>query len=286
MAKKKGGGGGGGHGAAWVITFADLMALLMAFFVMIVSFSTQDTQKVAHAAGSIKDAFGIQPNPRRAGILERDGLPVRQFMKEVSAEPRNLDASHSSENNDKRSKQGPEANTHDFERADEEKPRQYLTAAASLRQALADMPEVAEVSKHVIFEETNEGLNIRIVDQEGRAMFPEGGKTPYELARQILLKLGPALARMPHRLRISGHTAGGSRWNAQDMSPWELSTGRALAVEQTLASAGVRYQQFESVVGKADTDPLFPNEPYLAANRRIDILLLHEAPPLPPNPLK
>jgi chemotaxis protein MotB len=53
-----------------------------------------------------------------------------------------------------------------------------------------------------------------------------------------------------------------------------------------LAAAGVRYQQFESVIGKADTDPLFPNEPYLAANRRIDILLLHEAPPLPPNPLK
>jgi chemotaxis protein MotB len=286
MSNKKKGGGGGGHGAAWVVTFADLMALLMAFFVMIVSFSTQDTQKVAHAAGSIKDAFGIQPNPRRAGILERDGLPVRQFMKEMSSEPRKLDASYAAVKNDKFSKQGPEANTHDFERTDEEKPRQYLSAAASLRQALADMPEVAEVSKHVIFEETDDGLNIRIVDQEGRAMFPEGGKTPYEFMRQILLKLGPALARMPHRLRISGHTAGGSRWNGMDLSPWDVSSGRALAVEQILASAGVGYQKFESIIGRADTDPLYPNEPYLAANRRIDILLLHEAPPVPPNPLK
>ena len=42
--------------------------------------------------------------------------------------------------------------------------------------------------------------------------------------------------------------------------------------------------RFDSVVGKADTDPLFPNEPLLAANRRIDILLVHEPPPLPPKP--
>jgi chemotaxis protein MotB len=219
-------------------------------------------------------------------VLERDGLPVRQFMKEMSSEPRPLDASHSAERNDKHAKQGPESNTHDFQRADDEKPRQYLTAAASLRQALSDMPEVAEVSKHVIFEETDEGLNIRIVDQEGRAMFPEGSKAPYEFTRQILIHLAPALARMPHRLRISGHTAGGSRWNSGDQSPWDISTGRALSVEQILASAGVNYQRFESIVGRADTDPLFPNEPFLAANRRIDILLLHEAPPLPPNPLK
>jgi chemotaxis protein MotB len=45
------------------------------------------------------------------------------------------------------------------------------------------------------------------------------------------------------------------------------------------------FRSFDSVVGKADTDPLFPNEPMLAANRRIDILLVHEAPPMPPSGL-
>ena len=60
MSKKKGGhGGGGGHGGAWVITFADLMALLMAFFVMLLASANQDKQKLADAAGSLKDAFGV-----------------------------------------------------------------------------------------------------------------------------------------------------------------------------------------------------------------------------------
>ena len=286
MAKKKGGhGGGGGHGGAWVITFADLMALLMAFFVMLLASASQDKQKLADASGSLKDAFGVQPIPRTAGMIERDGLPVRKFIKADGPVDKKLDAETSAVKNDSHSKQGPEANTHDFEQANQEKPRQFLTAAASLRQALQDMPEITEVSKHVMFEETDEGLNVRIVDQDGRSMFPESSKQPYEFTRSILAKLAPALARMPHRLRVTGHTAGGTRWAGRGPSPWDLSAGRAVAIEEILAGYGVSSDRFDSVVGKADTDPLFPNEPMLAANRRIDILLVHEAPPMPPSGL-
>lgn len=285
MSKKKGGhGGGGGHGGAWVITFADLMALLMAFFVMLLASANQDKQKLADAAGSLKDAFGVQPIPRTAGMIERDGLPVRKFLKDSSPADKKLDAETSQLSNDKRSKQGPENNTHDFEQAREEKPRQFLSAAASLRQALQDMPEITEVSKHVMFEETDEGLNIRLVDQDGRSMFAEGAKQPYEFTRSILAKLAKPLARMPHRIRITGHTAGATRWAGNGPSPWDLSSGRAVAIEEILAGYGVPMDRFDSVVGKADTDPLFPNEPMLAANRRIDILLVHEAPPMPPKP--
>ena len=204
MSKKKGHGGGGGHGGAWVITFADLMALLMAFFVMLLASANQDKQKLADASGSLKDAFGVQPIPRTAGMIERDGLPVRKYIKQSSAVDRKLDAETSALSNDKRSQQGPENNTHDFEQAKEEKPKQFLTAAASLRQALQDMPEITEVSKHVMFEETDEGLNIRLVDQDGRTMFAEGSKQPYEFTRTILSKLAGPLARMPHRIRVSG----------------------------------------------------------------------------------
>jgi len=281
MAKKKGHGGGGGHGGAWVITFADLMALLMAFFVMLVAAANQDKQKLADAAGSLKEAFGVQPEPRRAGMIEKDGLPVRQFLRESAPVPSKNDASNAPERNDTHAKQGPAANTHDFERAENDRPREFLSAAASLRQSLNDLPEVAEVSKHVVIEETEEGLNIRIVDQEGRSMFPEGSKSPYEYTRQILGKLSPTIARLPHRIRITGHTAGGRRWVGMAGNPWELSAERAIAVEDILASFGVDHDRFDSVVGKADTDPLFPNEPFIAANRRVDILLMHEAPPLP-----
>ena len=54
-----------------------------------------------------------------------------------------------------------------------------------------------------------------------------------------------------------------------------------MAVREILAANGVPDDRFAAVTGKADTDRCFPDNPYLAANRRVEILLLEEAPPLP-----
>src|SRR6202051_2696100 len=70
---------GGGHGL--VVTFADLMGLLVSFFVMLVAFSNQDQQKLQIVAGSMRDAFGVQNNVRYSGIIEVDGLPTRPKLK-------------------------------------------------------------------------------------------------------------------------------------------------------------------------------------------------------------
>ena len=76
MAKKKRGDAhGGGHG--WFVTFADLMGLMMSFFVMLVSFSTMDTAKLKIIAGSMRDAFGVQSDARYSGVIESDGTPTR-----------------------------------------------------------------------------------------------------------------------------------------------------------------------------------------------------------------
>ncbi len=56
--------------------------------------------------------------------------------------------------------------------------REFALASASLRQALQDMPEITEMSKNIMFEETKAGLNLEIVDQDGRSMFAEGSKVP------------------------------------------------------------------------------------------------------------
>src|ERR1700749_4443647 len=81
---KKGHGGGGGHGGTWVISFADLMSLLMAFFVMLLSFSVQDQEKLNMAAGSVQNAFGIQPYSDMTGMIERSGNPKREYLKNVA----------------------------------------------------------------------------------------------------------------------------------------------------------------------------------------------------------
>ena len=65
--------------------------------------------------------------------------------------------------------------------------------------------------------------------------------------------------------------------------PWELSADRANAVRQILDAEGVPSGNIYMVAGKADTDPLFPDDPYISPNRRVTITLMREEPPLPDN---
>ena len=77
--RKKLKGGHGGHG--WFVTFADLMALLMSFFVMVAAYSTQDQKKLQLVAGSMRDAFGTSKESRYAGIIEQDAIPTKSRLK-------------------------------------------------------------------------------------------------------------------------------------------------------------------------------------------------------------
>ena len=205
MARKKGGGDGGGV-PEWLVTFADLMSILVCFFVLSISFSIQDTQKLHVVAGSMRDACGITDASRKTGMIEIHGAPVRDYICDVANMPcEEMDTDFATERHDQRSRQGPEANTHEIEKADKE--RQFATAAASLRQAWQEMPEIMEISEQILIEEVPEGLNIQLVDQDGRSMFPQGSMFPYERARQLISKLAPVLRQMPNRIAITGHTS-------------------------------------------------------------------------------
>src|SRR3981081_1172658 len=98
MARRKEG-AHGGHG--WFVTFADLMGLLVAFFVMLVAFSTQDQAKLQVVAGSMRDAFGVQNNVRYSGIIEIDGLPTRPKLKNAArVTPEDASETPGPDNND------------------------------------------------------------------------------------------------------------------------------------------------------------------------------------------
>jgi chemotaxis protein MotB len=161
--------------------------------------------------------------------------------------------------------------------------REFALASASLRQALQDMPELTEISKHIIFEETKEGLNLEIVDQDGRSMFADGSKVPYERTRKLIEKLAGPLRATPLRISIVGHTAAGFVPSQSDYGAFDLSADRANAVRQILEREGVQPAHFFAVSGKADSQPLFPDDPSLSANRRVTITLMREDPPLPPD---
>jgi chemotaxis protein MotB len=271
MAKKKRGGAHGGHG--WFVTFADLMALLMAFFVMVAAYSTQDKDKMLAVLGSMKEAFGTQRMSVNSGVIEIDGIPTKPsgVHRDMNATPE--DASEIAGKRDPNEK---------AEGAALKRDRDFALAAASLRQALGELPEINEVSRHIIFEETDEGLNIQIVDQEGRAMFADGAREPYERTRRMLQKLATPLRQMGHRITITGHTSASRTAQRFGYGAWDLTADRANAVRRILEDEGVPSAQFYAVSGKADTQPLFADDPFMAANRRVTISLVKEAPPLPP----
>src|SRR5437588_13014809 len=98
---KKNRGHAGGHG--WFVTFADLMALLVAFFVMLVAFSTQDQAKLQVVAGSMRYAFGVQDRVRYSGIIEIRGLATRPKLE--NAAPISPDESSATPTSNERSRE-------------------------------------------------------------------------------------------------------------------------------------------------------------------------------------
>ena len=273
MAKKKRGDAhGGGHG--WFVTFADLMGLMMSFFVMLVAFSTMDNNKLKIVAGSMRDAFGVQTNVRYSGIVESDGLPTRPKLKNVEhISPEEASANPTPDGKDDSRENGARMKVD----------REFALASASLRQALQDMPELTEISKNIMFEETKEGLNLEIVDQDGRSMFADGSKVPYDRTRRLIQKLAAPLRATPlarqHRRPHRGRLRSGAK------RVWRIrSFGRPRqCVRQILEREGLPPSHIFAVAGKADGQPLFPDDPTLPANRRVTITLMREAPPLPPD---
>ncbi|AMJ62075.1 OmpA/MotB family protein [Bosea sp. PAMC 26642] len=269
MAKKKRG-GHGGHG--WFVTFADLMALLMSFFVMLAAYSSQDKAKLQIVAGSMREAFGNQRDIRLAGIVETDGVPTGTTVKNARIKPLSEATDTPGPNKTTPNDDGLTQATQD---------RGFALAAASLRQALRDMPEIAEISRNVLVEVSDTGIDIQLVDQEGRAMFAEGSSQPNERMRKVLAALAPTLRRMPNRITLTGHTSTPRPGATPEGDPWVLSVGRAAAVREILANTGVPNERFASVTGKGDTDPLIKDNPYLPYNRRVGIVLKADSPPLP-----
>jgi chemotaxis protein MotB len=272
MAKKKRGDAHGGHG--WFVTFADLMGLMMSFFVMLVSFSTMDNNKLKIIAGSMRDAFGVQSDARYSGVIESDGTPTRGKLRNTAnVVPQDASNTPSPDENGRDLIVGARLKTN----------REFALASASLRQALQDMPELTEISKNIMFEETPQGLNLEIVDQNGRSMFADGSKVPYERTRVLLQKLAGPLKATPLRVEIIGHTASGFVPSRSDYDAFDLSADRANVVRQILEGEGLSPSHIFAVAGKADGAPLFPDDPSMAANRRVTITLRREDPPLPPN---
>jgi chemotaxis protein MotB len=283
--------GGGHHGGAWKVAYADFVTAMMAFFLLMWLINTTSPEQKRGIADYFAPASVSETTSGSGGILGGtalgdDGAKSSGSMSSVEQmapeAPPNVKETGQSENSPGMSS---------LDQASEEALRKELqareeaafaSASQSLRQALQDMPELAELSKQIMIDQTPEGLRIQLVDQEGRSMFKEGASAPNDRARILLRAVTRVINQLPNRISISGHT---------NMSPngrtasadWKLSSDRADASRVLLQGFGVDPDRVYQVAGKANSDPLYPDDPMLAGNRRISIVLLREAPVLPPD---
>ena len=113
-------------------------------------------------------------------------------------------------------------------------------------------------------------------------MFQPGTPELMPYTKTLLQAVAKIIDQLPNRIAISGHTDGKAFEGANGMTNWELSAGRANAARAEITAAGVNSDQIYEVAGKAGSEPLLPEDPLAPANRRISIVLLREAPPVPP----
>ena len=278
--------GGGHHGGAWKVAYADFVTAMMAFFLLMWLINTTDPEQKRGIAEYFAPASVSQTTSGSGGILggtslgddgakSSGSMSVLQQMAPEAPQDVPPDAGQS-QNVASASDEALRAEIARREAAE------FQSAADSLRQAMQRMPELAELSKQMIIDQTPEGLRIQLVDQEGRSMFEQNSARPNARAQVLLRAISSVINRLPNRISITGHTsavAGSGR--ASVATDWPLSAERANASRQILQTAGVDGDRVYSVAGKAGSDPLYPDDPSLAGNRRIAIVLLREAPVLP-----
>jgi chemotaxis protein MotB len=288
--KIKKGGGGGHHGGAWKVAYADFVTAMMAFFLLmwLINTTSPDQRRgiaeffaPASVSRSSSGAGGLLAGTSFAesGVRNGHSAPVAASSEPQFTSNETADGESSAEATGGQAE--PAADALSRARTLREN-AEFSRAEIAIRQAMADMPDVAELSRNVIVEQTPEGLRIQIVDQEGRSMFAPGDAEPNERARRLLASISGAISQLPNRITLSGHTDG-SPPGRGFASNWELSSARANAARRVLASNGIGGEQIYQVAGRADSEPLFPDDPTLPGNRRITITLLREAPPLPAN---
>ena len=262
----------------WLVSYADMMTLLMCLFIVLFAMSQVDAKKFAELASGLAQSFGtpISATEGSSGASKAvlDGLPdpvaiaagVGQTMTSSGVSQQQVNAAAAQAAAASAANVAAEAQSaYDRLKATE---NQIDTALEKAGYAGAASYQINQrgLVVHV--------LSDNVLFDNGKAdLRPDGAK--------LLDAMAPVLQALPNQLAIEGHA------NSQPVSPtgpwpsnWELSAWRATTVLRYLGGEGIAETRM-SASGYADTEPLLPDSDPRAAtvNRRVDVVVLSSASP-------
>ncbi|MEZ7009606.1 flagellar motor protein MotB [Aeromonas sp. S13(2024)] len=273
---------------AYMGTFADLMSLLMCFFVLLLSFAEMDVLKFKQIAGSMKNAFGVQnilevkDIPKGTSVIAQEFRPGRpeptpidtvmqqtidMTQTELEFLPGEADQAGGQDNSDGKQTGGDTAQ--DAKKAQE----QSNTLAKALAEQMKDQIQDGAIE----IEALGQQIIIRIRE---KASFPAGSAFLQPQFWPVIRKVATLLKDVPGEITISGHTDNVATEDELFQSNWELSSQRAVAVAHQMLKVPGFDQGRLVVQGMADSQPLVPNTTpeNRRMNRRVEIAIMQGKP--------
>ena len=284
---------------AWMGTFADLMSLLMCFFVLLLSFSEMDVLKFKQIAGSMKFAFGVQNKievkdiPKGTSIIAQEFRPgkpeptpievIQQQTMEMTQQMLEFQAGDETSAGGRQEQRGTERGGQSQSTADEMSAEAMQKAKDELEQASQEqvnelVKKIAEQLEQQIqdgaieLESLGQQVIIRIREN---GSFPSGSAFLQPQFKPIMREIGLLLNTVPGEIMISGNTDNQGINSELFTSNWDLSSKRAVAIAHEIIKVPGFDQSRLLVVGHADTRPLVPNTNRLnrRRNRRVEIAI-------------
>jgi len=268
----------------WMGTFADLMSLLMCFFVLLLSFSEMDAMKFKRLAGSMAQAFGVQNKLNVIDVPKGTSIIAQEFSPGIpDPTPINEIWQHT-EDITEMSLEVQCAQEYDVEQGDvdqeagiKSKIREQLEELVD--QTKKDAQELAEaLSEEIVRGEVEietRGRQIIIRIRE-KGSFKSGSAEMADDYYDVMDEIRAVLMQKPGKIQVQGHTDNiPLKSSRRYRSNWELSSSRAVSVAHELMKGGeINPRRFE-VAGFAETKPLVDNDSAAnrSRNRRVEIVI-------------
>ena len=266
----------------WMATFADMMALLMCFFVLLLSFAEMDAIRFKKMAESMKDAFGVQKEIPSAEIVQGVSVVALEFSPTIADPAVEEEVKQETTEEEKERLEVNDGPISAGEESTNTVPIDQTVIDAVEEMLKAEVEEQAEELRKALKEEIDEGMvTVEVVDTNviirinEKGSFPSGSADLHPEFMDVLDRIAVAISTRPGKVVVAGHTDNRPISTQRFRSNWELSTARAVTVAHAILTDPTLDPKRFLLEGHADSDPLAPNDTAenRALNRRVELII-------------